>query len=220
MAGCWELPNQVLVSTLQVDLVTTAWAYGMRNLIIPGNIPPLPLAGMPYDMARNMACQRALELGADYLFFLDSDVIPPRDAIVRLINHRVPFISGMYSRRSPPWSVPVMIKNGTWFTDFIKGSVVEVDYVGAGCMLIARSILEQLPPIDPNRNKRWFDWRVDMQGITSSGDALSEDFSFCKQVRQKLGIPTLVDTSVECKHVGFAEATYGHYRPMECTSVT
>lgn len=220
MSGAWELPPQVLVSILQVDVVTTAWAFGLRNLIVPGHLPPLPLAGMPFDHARNRACQSALEMGADYLFFLDSDVIPPRDAILRLINHRKPLISGMYSRRSPPWSVPVMIRNGAWVNEFPKGSVVEVDYVGAGCMLIARSVLEQLPPSDPMRGKHWFDWKVDMIGLVPNGEALSEDFVFCKRVKDVLGIPTLVDTSIECEHVGYAAATHGHYRPMECRSVT
>ncbi len=220
MAGSWEIPPQVLVSTLQVDIVTTAWAYGMRNLIIPGSLYPLPLAGMPYDHSRNMACMRTLELGADYLFFLDSDVIAPRDTILRLIAHKKPVISGMYSRRSPPWAVPVMIRDGKWVTDFEKGSVISVDLVGSGCLLIAREVLEQLPPSDPVRSKHWFDWRVDMAGNSPPGTALSEDFTFCKNVREKLGIPILVDTSIECQHVGFASATFGHYKPMECTSIT
>lgn len=51
MAGAWESRNQqsVLCYTLHVDLVSVAWAYGFKNLIIPGTY--MPLSGMPYDMA-------------------------------------------------------------------------------------------------------------------------------------------------------------------------
>ena len=102
MAGAWEIKaaKQVLVGILHVDNVTVAWSLGFRNLIIPGEI--LPVTGMPFDMARNTICRHALEHDFEYVFMLDSDVIPPSDTILRLMSHRQPFISGVYCRRSPP----------------------------------------------------------------------------------------------------------------------
>ncbi len=194
-----------------------AWAYGLRNLIIPGQA--FGLAGMPFDHARNTACQQALQAGADFLFSLDSDVVPPRDTILRLMKHDLPVVSGIYCRRSPPHSVPVMIRNGQWITEFPANSLIEVDLVGAGCLLIRRDVLEKLPPIDDKRGKHWFDWRVDMVGLIPQGEALSEDFSFCLQCR-KHGIPIVVDTSIQARHVGFGESTYGSFVPLNTTPIT
>lgn len=222
MPGAWEIShNKVICAFLHTDIVSTAWALGFRNLL-PHDMPILPLAGMPFDHARNVACKAALDGGFEYLFFLDSDVIPPRDVVFRLMNHKKPWVSGMYCRRSPPHSVPVMIKNGTWFTDFIPGGMVEVDLVGAGCLLIHRSFLESIPPQRPHAGKHWFDWRVDTQGLQLPPDMppLSEDFTLCVWAKNKLNIPTLVDTSIQCRHVGLAQSTFGQFLPCEATPNT
>lgn len=220
MPGAWEIKaaRQVLCAILHVDTTTIAWSMGFRNLRIPGEV--IGLAGMPFDHARNSACRICLDNGFDWLFFLDSDVIPPSDAVYRLMAHQYPVISGMYCRRSPPHGVPVMIKNGQWHQRFTPGEVVDVDLVGAGCLLIHRSVLERLPPSDAPRGKHWFDWRVDMQGLVPQGEALSEDFTFCVNVKRHLGITTKVDTSIACRHVGLAQATHNSLIPCEATALT
>lgn len=213
MPGAWEIANQpsVLCAILHTEFTSMAWSLAFRNLIIPGGV--LPLSGMPFDMARNVACMRALEMGATHIFFLDSDVAPQRNAVMRLLAHNKPLISGVYCRRSPPHGVPVMLKGGRWITDLPPNKIIEVDVVGAGCLLIHRSILENLKPQRPEAGRHWFDWRVDMQGLLPPGRCLSEDFTFNFAVREQLGIPTLVDTGVQCRHIGLAEATYGNFVP-------
>ena len=219
MPGAWELKqqNSVLVAIIHVDTTTVAWAFGLRNLIIPGP-HPVGLAGMPYDMARNVACRYALEAGVDWIFFLDSDVVVPNDAILRLMAHRQPFISGLYCRRSPPHGVPVMMRGGQWVTKWPANQVIEVDVVGAGCLLISRQLLEKCPPQRPG--KPWFDWRVDMQGILPPEDCMSEDFTLCQWLRKQSLAKILVDTSVKCRHIGYGEATYGRFEPCNATPVT
>jgi hypothetical protein len=216
VSGSWELKanRQVLAYTLHTDTVTLAWSCGFRNLIIPGGF--LPLAGMPFDMARNTACKACLEQGFQWLFSLDSDVIPPRDTILRLMAHNRPIISGVYCRRSPPHGVPVMIRNRQWVTQYPPNSLIEVDYVGAGCLLIHRSVLEQMPPQRPEAGKTYFDWRVDMLGlgIRPTEDCLSEDFTMCVHAKKTLGIPTIVDTSIMCRHVGYSEVIYNSMLPL------
>src|SRR5438105_390931 len=111
IVASWEIlaANSVQVIILHTDVVSTAWSLGLRNLIVPG--PPVEvLAGMPYDMARNKGNMIALERGCSHVMHLDSDVIPPRDAILRLLKHKLPIVSGLYCRRSPPHAVPVMMK--------------------------------------------------------------------------------------------------------------
>lgn len=217
MAGSWEIQQQqsVLVNILHTDVTTVAWAFGLRNLQIPGGL--MPLAGMPYDHARNVACQVTLDRGAEWLFFLDSDVIPPHDAILRLMSRQQPIISGVYCRRSPPVAIPVMMRGGQWVTSYPANSIIEVDVVGAGCLLIHRSVLERIPPQRPG--KRWFDWRVDMKGLMPDGECMSEDFTFCLHCRRN-GYKILVDTSVQCKHVGLAESKYMSFGPLDASPIT
>lgn len=218
MSGAWEIQQgrQVLVGILHVDLVTVAWALGLRNLQVPGAI--LPVSGMPYDHSRNTICKVALENGFQYVFMLDSDCIPPNDAILRLMAHRLPLVSGLYSRRSPPHAIPVAMKNGQWLTEYTPNSLVEVDVVGSGCMLIHRSLLENMPP--QRDGKHWFDWRVDLQGHLPREKCLSEDFTFCQAARESLGIKTYLDTSVVCRHVGNFQVTHGSVVPLETNPIT
>ena len=217
MPGAWEQQHKVMVGILHTENTSMPWSLAFRNLIVPGNII-VPVSGMPYDMARNTICMKALEFGCTSCFMLDSDVACPHDTILRLLRHNLPIVSGMYSRRSPPHGLPVMIKNGTWFTNFKRGSLVEVDLVGAGCLLIRRDVLENMPPQRPGHH--WFDWRVNMQGLAPRDYCLSEDFTFCKAAKDTMGIKTMVDTSIECRHVGLAEATFGNFKPAESTPVT
>lgn len=189
MVCAWEIREQkrVLVGVLHCDTVSTAWALGLRNLIIPGQV--MVVSGMPYDHARNVIAAQALQGGFESVFYLDSDVIPPRDAILRLLRHRLPVVSGLYCRRSPPQGVPVMQKPlGRWVTNFVPGTMVDVDVVGSGCLLIHRSVLEKCPPVDAARGKRWFDWRVDIPAVDNGDGTVtypsgipssSEDFVWC-----------------------------------------
>lgn len=216
MAGSWELdPRSVLVCSLHVDNTTVYWAMGLRRLRWPGPYQDLvPVTGMPFDHARNKCVEYLLGSSAQYLFFLDSDVIPPPDTIYRLLAHGQPIMSGMYCRRSPPAAVPVMMKNGTWITNFKPGSIVEADVVGAGCLLVHRSVFEKVP--HQRQGHQWFDWRVNMQGHLPPQECMSEDFTWCNHVR-KFGYKILVDTSVKCKHVGFAESDLGVFGPVGST---
>lgn len=225
MAGSWEIKasNQVLVGILHTDVTSIAWSFGLRNLKIPGDPalrtfdPFCPVAGMPFDHARNTICYKALEVGARYVFMYDSDVVPPSNTIERLIAHNKPFISGMYCRRSPPHAVPVMIKNGGWYLPPVLGKVESVDLVGSGCLLIDTELFKKIPPVRPG--KLAFDWTVDMKGIVPEGLALSEDFRYCKHLKDH-GIEILVDTSIMCLHVGNAESNYQSYLPSQVRTMT
>ncbi len=214
----WKQRHQVLCGILHVEHTSIAWAFGLRNLQIPGQI--IGLAGMPFDHARNAACQHALANGYDWLFFLDSDVIPPHDAVLRLMAHNLPIVSGVYHRRSPPHGLPVMLKGGGWMTSYPPNSLIDVDFVGAGCLLMRRDLLEAMAnkPIDPRRGKTFFDWRVDMGHLLPQGEALSEDFAMNLHIRKELGIKTMVDTSIICRHVGLAEAGYQSLLPCQAVA--
>ena len=99
-------------------------------------------------------------------------------------------------------------------------ALIEVDYVGAGCLLMRRDLLEKMAahPIAPERGKVWFDWRVDNAANLPQGEALSEDFAMNLHVRRNLGIKVMVDTSIQCRHVGLGEATYNNLQPCQAVA--
>lgn len=212
MPGAWEKNTFVMGAILHTDNTTMQWAFGFRRLQFPGEF--MPFSGMPFDHARNAAAMKALEVGASHLFFMDSDVIIPPDGVMRLLARNEPIISGLYNRRSPPAGIPVMIRNGQWVTDYKPGSIVEVDLVGSGCLLIRRDVLETMKePVRPG--KQWFSWQVDLVSLLPPGEALSEDFAFCAHARRRYGYKVLVDTSVECRHIGYSQFRHNQMAPLE-----
>lgn len=232
MPVSWELQkaNSVVCGILHVETTTIAWSFGLRNLVFPGKQehrlfdPFILMTGTPFDHGRNLICTQMIQSQwFEWLFFLDSDVIPPRDVILRLLKHNKPIISGIYYRRSPPEGIPVMLKNGMWITQYPQNSVIEVDLVGAGCLLIHKSVLERMPPQRPEAGKHWFDWRVDCKDNPHfkgrEGECLSEDFTWNLWAR-KHGWKILVDTSIICRHVGYSQSMYGSMKPLETVPST
>jgi len=214
MAGSWEIikQNRVLTCILTREMVTTKWASNFRNLQIPGTFAFF--SGMPFDHARNTACNRLLDLDWEWLFFLDDDMILPHDAIFKLMNHKLPIVSGLYYRRNLPL-YPVMLKEQEdgvpkWITEYRQNELVEVDMVGSGCMLIHRDLLLATPPI--SEKCRWFEWRCDRPDLDPK-ERVSEDFAFCKHIKKTLGVKIYVDTSVKCLHVGLSESGENIYQP-------
>lgn len=202
----------MLVSILTRESVNTQWAIGYRNLQIPGGVQFM--AGMPFDHARNNACRAALDNGYTWLFFLDDDTVPPPDAITRLMAHKKDIVSGLYYRRNDPL-LPVMLrytdaeKIGTnYVADFSWPALIEVDLVGAGCLLIHRRVLEAF---DAKLPKPWFEWLTDRLDLPPHARK-SEDFEFCVRAQAR-GYKIYVDTAVQCRHIGFGKAWINGNKP-------
>lgn len=217
MPGSWEIlaQRQVLVCVLHTETVTTGWALALKNLIIPGGIKVV--AGMPFDHARNVCCQAALQDGYQFCLHLDSDVIAPPDTILRLMSHGLDCVGGMYCRRSPPHSVPVAIKDGKWL-DRLPGPgespLVDVDMMGAGCLLLSRKFLETMAQRPSRPGKPWFDWRADMGGqLPPDMPCLSEDFTMMHNARMA-GFRVVLDTGIRCHHVGYSAYGLGTVTPF------
>lgn len=213
MPGSWEMkPPEVLVAILTREMVSTAWAQGLRNLSLPSASNIIFLSGMPYDHARNSACEKILEFNFTWLLFIDDDVVPPPDVYARLVAHGKDIISGLYFRRSEPTSMPVMLRKGSgptdrpaFITDFKPGDVIEADMVGAGCLLIHRRVIEKM-------KANWFEWKVDQKQLPEI-ERTSEDFTFCTSAKA-MGFNIYVDTSISCQHVGFGKSELGTFTSM------
>lgn len=209
MPCVWELRPQVLVAILTREMVATAWAKSLRELSLPPHSTISFITGMPFDHARNTACQSALDHGFQYLFFLDDDVVAPVNTIQSLINLNVDIASGLYYRRAMPIHPVALLDtpSGPQPLQNLIG-VQKVDFVGAGCLLIRRNVLEKMASIN---GKMWFEWTLDKD---LPGRKLSEDFEFCRKAKA-IGYDMYVDTRIRCSHIGLAASSYGNeYKPV------
>jgi len=209
MPGAWEYAEgpDVCIGVLNTGLTTIRWAHMFKQLIVPSNVLYSFKSGLPFDVGRNVIVEDALKAKAKFLFFLDSDVIPPKDALTKLINHNLDIVSGVYYRRVSPIDPTMSRDFGNRHESIVKynlGDVIEVDLVGMGCCLIRTHVFKALP-------KPWFKWTMLVEGIPRNQQC-SEDYYFCRQAKiNKFKI--YVDTSIQCEHLGIGKASLHGFKP-------
>ncbi|NCB97929.1 MAG: glycosyltransferase [Bacteroidia bacterium] len=151
-----------------------------------------------YNIAqiRNLMADTAIRMGFDYLFWIDSDIIIPDDALVKLIESGKQCISGMYIQRREGEGVPeVYVHNGTGMrnatTAEVSGDgVIEVAACGFGCILTSTDILKKV-------GYPQFEYKNSLDHTYT----VSEDVDFCKKAVAN-GVSIFVDTSIKCGHIG------------------
>jgi len=148
--------------------------------------------------AREEFARYSLDIGADYLFMIDDDMLCPIDLFERLWRHNVDIVAPLaFQRRHPYFPVIYKTKTGwdnirkeTFFGNEIvknypKDTLFECDAVGFGAVLIKKWVLEKFQP------PRFM-----------STSPTGEDILFCYQAREKLGAKVFVDTEIEIAHLG------------------
>lgn len=150
--------------------------------------------GLVHD-SRNMLVEKALELNADYIMFIDDDMIPTPDLFVRLYNHNAPVVSALAFKRLPPYD-PCIFGWGfdnvtgthaaTPLFGLVKSGIKQVDATGFGAVLIKADVFRKIP-------KPWFEL-----------DKFGEDLDFCLKCQDN-DIPIYCDTDLVIQHIGSNE---------------
>jgi GT2 family glycosyltransferase len=161
-------------------------------------------AGHEYGVtvARNAIAKIALDMGADYLFWLDSDlVLEPNqninDILKIFLNFNVPIVSAVYLAKTAQGFTPcIWIKaegESAWAAKGYAPAAaapganwISVDVAGIGFCLIRREVFEKVP-------KPWFHW--------DTPDEPSEDFFFFEKAK-KFGYEVKVYTDIKLSHIG------------------
>ena len=162
----------------------------------------IAVGGSPYGVAlgRNAVVARFLKSKCSHLLFVDDDVTVPADAVTRLCAVNGDVALGCYASYkrfgdgTGGFYVVLMYLSGgqeDCYRTWPKG-VVEVAGGGAGCMLVARPVLEAIA-------YPWF--RFQGTHVPQAGQVLSmgEDVDFCQRVRA-LGMRVWADGNVRCGH--------------------
>ena len=178
--------------------VTLEWAlYTLKLLRLPVGSKILTQRGSPIDVARNNLVKKAIEVGFDYIGFLDIDVACEPDAFIKLLAHNKPFVAGVYRTKRNQLYKGKMLWNAYAYVDDPKGyfpigefdtdGLNEVGIVAAGLSLIEVGVFEKI-------DYPWFEW--DRKG----GHGYGEDFNFCIKLKDA-GIPVLVDSTIQAPHI-------------------
>lgn len=138
---------------------------------------------------RNKAVILAEELGFDYIFFIDDDVLFNADVLQKMYAHKKTIVNGIYWRKQMP-SEPLLFKEwgkGSW-SDYPENQLVRCVGAGLGMTLIDLKIFKLLAyPYFETIN-------------AGNGHKTTEDIYFYKQC-ECYNIPIFCDTSVECGHI-------------------
>lgn len=144
---------------------------------------------------RERLATMALELGSQYVLWLDSDIVFPATTAIRLMSHNEPIVAANYVRRQLPAKGVAYEKIGDWENPLpfeIYDNLVEVEGIGMGCILMKTEIFQKIP-------KPWFEFGWSPE----SNDFLGEDMILCQKIAA-LGYQIKVDTllSQELRHLG------------------
>jgi hypothetical protein len=144
---------------------------------------------------RERLATEARNIGAEYMLWIDSDMVFPATTALRLLAHKEPVVAANYVRRQLPAKGVAYETIGDWNNPLPfepQDELAPVEGIGMGCMLVKTSILEEIP-------QPWFEF-----GWTpESNDHLGEDMIFCQKMAQA-GYTVKVDTqlSMEMRHLG------------------
>jgi hypothetical protein len=167
---------------------------------------------MAFDAARNAAAKAAIDSGADGVVWIDSDMILPSNAITRLVDYGLDFVSGVYFQRvAPHWPLCSNFNNTLntfqWMLKWPRDVIFPTDGVGFGCCYTSVDLLNRISAQSNFKKDTWFEYRR----CSTCEDNFSEDFTFCLRAA-KVGSQPFVDTGLLLGHLGEPEViTVDHF---------
>jgi len=169
----------------------------MRVMMVPTN-GTLHMEALVNDnraQARELLVEHALEHDAGWIFWVDSDVLIPCDALVKLFSRNAGICGGLIVTKSDNPQPLILYKGmSAQPPEFKKDDLVKCDAMGFGCTLMNMDIFRKL-------EKPWF---------TEGYEALEANKSYtCTEDAHLMyrageaGFDCYVDTSIICKHVNW-----------------
>jgi SAM-dependent methyltransferase len=170
---------------------------GQQFPLVSSSIDKIVL-NKPIADARNEIVQYALDQDANYIYWLDDDVIAPGDAFLKLWRHQKDIINGVYwSKSNPP--MPLLFRGhleGPYWNWHI-GDLIEIDAAGNGLTLVKTDVYRK---IEKEIGGPWYS--VEYGSFASQKESPqnnTEDLYFYWKAK-KAGYKVWADTSVQAYH--------------------
>jgi len=151
----------------------------------------------PIDHARNDIVRRFLDTDCTHLMMIDDDIVPPLEALERLLFHDQDIIGAICPLIGPDKHGGLRVSWNAYgkdkgiyddIEDDCDAGLLPVDAVGTGCIMIKRHVFED--------GKLLFKTVFDDTGIKWQG----EDINFCEEAKN-LGAHVFADFKLKCKHI-------------------
>lgn len=204
---------KILIAVPCMDQVPFTFAQSLSTLEKIGECKLAMKSGSLIYTSRNSLAMMAIQMDADFVFWLDSDMVFKSDTLVRMMDtlkkNDLDILTGLYFRRVPPYS-PVLFdkleQNGeiTEFSEFnkIPDELFEVGGCGFGCVLMKTDV--------------FFDVQSKYGNMFAPMGNNGEDVAFCIRARS-CGYKIYCDPSIVCGHVGYSVIDDQFYRVFQKT---
>ena len=198
---------KTLIAVPSMDQVPALFAQSLASLNrVEECAVAFEIGSLVYTSRNNLA-KKAIEYGADYVFWLDSDMVFNPDALEQMHKtmkeKNLDILTGLYFRRVEPYTPVVfdkleMTEQGCEWTDFeeIPNELFEVGGCGFGCVLM--------------KTELFVDVFVKHGAFFDPFKGVGEDLSFCWRVRD-CGYKIYCDPSIPLGHVGNQMITRNYY---------
>lgn len=158
--------------------------------------------GYQIDQIRNLIADWGRHY--DYLFSVDSDIVLPADALVKLLAAKKDIVSGLYIQRKPGEHILEIYEHPTYVAQGVKRvgvgyknmttvpaqGLIEIAACGFGCVLVNSKVLNTIP----------YPHFV-YKSALDHANTHSEDIYFCAKAKE-YGFSVWADTTVVCEHIG------------------
>jgi hypothetical protein len=157
---------------------------------------------------RESLIKQAIEVGSEWVLWLDSDMMFPPSVLMRLLAHNEDLVGCNYMKRSYPFKTVAFTDTSdweNWIPIQYSNELVEAEAVGMGCVLMKTALFKEL-------QKPYFEYTYQPKTEDWGG----EDFTLFKKFN-KLGHTLKIDMNLsnEIYHIG----TFAYGRSMSSNSI-
>jgi hypothetical protein len=130
----WEARTATAVAGLSAFSALQGIQLGIVNL-----------EGSMITKQRNDLVEHARKMGADYILFLDTDLVFEPNILIRLLRHDKDVVGATYNKRVPPYETLGKLKGDRPSDEVLRaGGLREAELLPGGCMLVRMSVYDRL----------------------------------------------------------------------------
>lgn len=209
------VPCPDLIPIKFVESLIGILSYTKAKLPQVDRIDFIHAGGVRTDKNRNVILKQALELNADYILWLDADMVFPQDIVEKYLEHPFHVIGCLYFKRSEPYDPVAYIRNNDinslnpWYSlnpdKLDTDTVYEIDGLGFGGMMVDLNVYRKMG------DDKWMNYDKGFHLPEKNRDGSTHDLVFCRNA-QKYGYKIQLHTGVMPGHIAEKVVTVEDWR--------